>query len=235
MTARNGPSAAAENCWETEELGEAILETTAALKKQLNTVFWIGGSPCSGKSSIAQALAESYSCRTYLCDDAYEAHLESARPETQPLMSQVAAMTWDDIWMHSAEFLVEREVKFYEEEFLMIVRDLLALPPHPPLLAEGTALLPGLVSQVSPPGQAIWVVPTEEFQREHYARRPWVDDILRQCRHPAQAFENWMARDSAYAKLVIREAQDRGLKVVKVDGSTSLAENVQQVARWFGW
>jgi len=143
MTARNGPSAAAENCWETEELGEAILETTAALKKQLNTVFWIGGSPCSGKSSIAQALAESYSCRTYLCDDAYEAHLESARPETQPLMSQVAAMTWDDIWMHSAEFLVEREVKFYEEEFLMIVRDLLALPPHPPLLAEGTALLPG--------------------------------------------------------------------------------------------
>lgn len=211
------------------------MEITAALKKQLNTVFWIGGSPCSGKSSITQALAESYSCRAYRCDDAYEAHLESARPETQPLMSQVAAMTWDDIWMHSAEFLVEREVKFYEEEFLMIVRDLLALPPHPPLLAEGTALLPGLVSQVSPPGQAIWVVPTEEFQREHYARRPWVDDILRQCRHPARAFENWMARDSAYAKLVIREAQDRGLKVVKVDGSTSLAENVQQVAGWFGW
>lgn len=137
--------------------------------------------------------------------------------------------------MHPVDFLVAREFAFYREEFQMVMEDLLPMPRSSPILAEGAALLPECVAPLlTRRNQAIWVVPTEHFQRTQYARRDWVENILRQCQHPSEAWENWMGRDAAFARQVSSEARKRQLAILEVNGSQSIQRNAGIIAKHFG-
>jgi hypothetical protein len=145
-------------------------------------------------------------------------------------LHQLAKSSWDELWTRPVERQIREEVAFYREEFPLILEDFAAFPPETPLVAEGTALLPELVAPLLQ-GQrrAIWLVPTPSFQREHYARRPWMDDILRQCADPALAFDNWMQRDIGFADAVEVSAQTLGLPVIRVNGREDTAAIFGQV------
>jgi hypothetical protein len=206
------------------------------LRRRLSHVYWIGGSPCSGKSSIVEWLSERYAFQSYRIDDAFEAHTARATADAQPHLYRVARMSWDEIWGRPVEVLLQDEIAVYREEWGMIVDDLLALPDELPIIAESAALLPERVQGVlSEQRRAIWIVPTEAFQRETYARRgAWVGEIMAQCTHPEQSFENWMARDAAYARWVRVEARRLGLRVLTVSGERSIDANAAIVETHFG-
>lgn len=60
-------------------------------------VYWIGGSPCAGKSTIADTLSASFGLTVYRCDDAYVPHQALITPERQPIFSRLAAATCDEV------------------------------------------------------------------------------------------------------------------------------------------
>jgi len=206
-----------------------------SIQQDLAHVFWMGGSPCSGKSSIAKLLSDRYELQVYNCDDAFYEHGKRVTPLGQPAFHQVLNMTWDEIWMRPVGVQLTEEIAIYREEFGMIIKDLLALPRSPPILAEGAALLPDCVHDVLLNSwQAIWVVPTESFQRTHYPNRGrWVQEILSQCKNPDQAFQNWMDRDVAFVRWVAKRATDLGLELLQVGGKRMIAENAEIVEAHF--
>jgi hypothetical protein len=140
----------------------------------LPNVIWIGGSPCAGKSAIADALAKQYGFSVYRCDDAFTRHAEQVVPERQPVWARLNGLTCDGLWMRPVEEQVTEEIAFYQEEFPMILNDLARLPAGQTVIAEGAALLPELLDAfVAGPRRAVWIVPAAEFQLTHYARRDW--------------------------------------------------------------
>lgn len=202
-------------------------------RARLAHVYWIGGSPCAGKSSIAQMLAEQYHLHYYQCDALFAAHQQRARPEEQPALTRLATLSCDEIWLPSIPEQVARVQAIYTEEFAMVLEDLLALRPNCPILAEGAALMPALVlPHLSDRRQAIWITPTPAFQRMHYSRRPWIHDVLRTCSDPDQAFTNWMARDETFAQWVNEQTATLGLRLIQVNGQRALAEMTTIVAAW---
>lgn len=206
------------------------------LKQDLAHVLWMGGSPCSGKSSIAEMLASEYGLEVYCCDNAFFEHAKRVDPREQPVFHRIIHMTWDEIWMRPVGVQIADEFACYREEFALIIDDLLAYPQSTPVIVEGAALLPNCVSGLLLDRcRAIWVVPTEAFQRERYApeHRPWMWDILNQCADPERAFRNWMDRDVGFARQIVKRAQTLGLKVIEVDGTRSIAENAELVAEHF--
>jgi 2-phosphoglycerate kinase len=199
-------------------------------------VLWMGGSPCSGKSSIAGMLAEKYGLQVYKCDDAFWEHAKRVDPVVHPTFYRLTRMTWDELWMRPVAVQIADEFACYREQFGMIIDDLLALPRSVSVVAEGAALLPDLVSGLLPDrSQAVWIIPTEPFQREHYTpeKRPFINDILAHCQNPTQVFTNWMDRDVGFAKRVAEQAQALDLKVVTVDGQRTIEQDAEIVAQYF--
>ena len=196
-------------------------------------IYWLGGSPCAGKSTIAKRLADKYGLALYHCDEHFDRHLAQATPKKHPLLSRLRLMTCDEIWLAPVEHQVKRELAFYREEFPMILADIQALPR--PLIVEGAALLPKLlVSKLETPNHGVWIIPTEVFQLTHYIRRPWVKNVLVDCSDSLEAFQNWMARDAGFAQTVRAQAEDRSLNLIVVDGTLSLDHNFELVEAYFG-
>jgi hypothetical protein len=197
--------------------------------------YWIGGSPCSGKSSIADALCARHNLHYYKCDDHFDRHWQLAAPDEQPVLHALRGMNWEQIWMRPVADQITDEIAAYHEQFPLILADLRALPVDRPILVEGAALLPELVAPLlSAPERGIWIVPTPDFQLHHYRQRPWIHDILQHCSDPDQAFQNWMSRDVGFAEAVLAQAAERDLRSVVVDGAVSLAEHTTLVEKHFG-
>src|SRR5207248_2020795 len=116
----------------------------------------------------------------------------------------------DDLWMRPIAQQIREEIILYHEEFPLILEDLLSRPRIKPILAEGAALLPECVHPLLlHPRQALWIIPSSEFQMHHYVRREWAKDVVKACANPEQAFLNWMQRDIGFAQRVRSEATQR--------------------------
>jgi hypothetical protein len=196
-------------------------------------LYWIGGSPCAGKSSVADRLAAAFDLTIYRCDDAYFRHIEVCTPAAHPTLHAITQMTWDEIWMRPVATQVTAELDAYCEEFPLILADLCSLPRDRAILVEGCALLPQLLAPLAPHARAIWFVPTPAFQRQYYSQRGFVQEILAQCRDPQAAWDNWMLRDEQFGCQVAAAAEQRGYEVVRVDGSRPTAELTALVAAHF--
>jgi 2-phosphoglycerate kinase len=201
---------------------------------ELKKVFWLGGSPCSGKTSISEILAERFDLDVYHVDEAFEAHRQRLNPAQQPTLSKWLTSSWTDRWMQPVDRLVEDVIACYREHFALIVDDIAARPSGKSLLVEGTALLPQEVARrLRQCSQAIWVIPTADFQREHYSKREWARTTVEQCDNPEVAFHNWMERDIRFAEWIEAEAGALGLHSLRIDESRTIAENAKEVALHF--
>ncbi|MBM2619858.1 hypothetical protein JIG36_30540 [Actinoplanes sp. LDG1-06] len=143
------------------------------------------------------------------CDDAFDRHMEVAGFSVMPVGERLA---------QPIAVQVEKVFRMYRAEFPLILDEL-----PDPAVVEGAALLPSLVSAAGvPPSCAVWIVPTEAFQRHHYGQRGWALDLVAGL--PPTAFDRWMRRDAQFAVRVAAEARSLGYRVITVDGTVAIAE-----------
>jgi uridine kinase len=199
---------------------------------KLERMFYLGGSPCAGKSTIAKHLAEKFELRLYHADDHFERHCQLAT-HTQPSLQTIRQLSGDEIWLIPVTKQVERALNLYHEEFDFIQKDLQTLKK--PLIVEGAALLPEHVAPlIDSSTKAFYLVPSETSQRHHYGKREWARGVVEKTSDPEQAFENWMQRDARFALEVKRQAFSLGLPAITVDGSENLEIVEVRVIKHFG-
>lgn len=200
----------------------------------MENVFWLGGSPCAGKSSVSQILENDFDINVYRVDAAFENHRENFDASLHPALCRWESSNWNQRWMQPVENLVRDVIRCYREHFSLIIEDVSAFPRNKPLLVEGTALMPQEISRILPKrSNAIWLIPTPEFQRKYYSQREWIYEILKQCDNKEAAFQNWMERDAAFADFVAKEAERLSLEWLLVDESKTVEENAAIVAGHF--
>ena len=203
-------------------------------------VYILGGSPCSGKSTIGQRLSARFDLHYYAVDSRYWEQVERCTPDRHPTMHRISTMGWNEIWSRPIPVMVQDELEFYREMFEAIVQDLLQVESGKPILAEGAALLPELVAECGPAEcgidrqRALYLVPTMEFQVHHYKQREFIHGILEECENPEQAFGNWMMRDHLFGKQILRQAESKGFGTLLVDGERSLEDLLEHASRHFG-
>ncbi|WP_052410208.1 hypothetical protein [Paenibacillus durus] len=199
------------------------------------TIYWIGGSACAGKSTIAKGYAEKHGLALYACDEHLGSHLKTITALNQPAMHKISRMNYNEaFYIRTVQKQLEEYIAFFKEDFAFVLKDL-AEHFNCPVVVEGNQLLPSLVfPHLQPQHKAIWMIPTEPFQRHHYSQRIWIQDILNSTDDPEAAFDNWMNRDALFADFVEKEARDLNLHVLKVDGSKNLQATFNIIEECFG-
>jgi dephospho-CoA kinase len=182
--------------------------------QSLRHVLWIGGSPGSGKTTVATRIARRHGLRWYNADAQTWAHRDRAIREGNAAAIQWEAMTPEERWTTSpAEMLA---MSLHRERGPMVVDDLLALPRSPLVVAEGTTLPAGAVQDHS---RAVWLLMPPEFQRARLEERGLP-------RGPRQLY-------LLVAETIEREAREHGVRVVVVDGGRSIEATFAAVDRLF--
>ncbi|MDL2280994.1 hypothetical protein LJC10_03965 [Selenomonadales bacterium OttesenSCG-928-I06] len=198
----------------------------------MKDIYFLGGSPCSGKSTFAEMIAEKYDMYYFKIDDYLDKYTELGAKDDIALIKKLQMMTIDEMWLRDPRKQSLDEVVFYQEIFNYIMYDLDKLPKDKKIITEGAALMPCLMCEHEvDTSKYICIVPEREFQIEKYSKREWVDDYLSSSSDKQKAFENWMERDILFAQYVLRDCQRYGYESLIVDDSKSLAENFKVVER----
>ena len=198
-------------------------------------VRWIGGGSGAGKSTVARQLAADHGFRLYHTEP-FSKYVGRVDPVATPLLHGFMAMDMDERWVNRPpEVMLETFHGFQGEGFDLVLDDLLALPPDPPVLAEGFSLLPRLVAPLlSRPQQAVWLLPTPEFRRSAFESRGSTWTIPNRTSDPRRALANLLARDQLFTEELRAQARAFRLQTVDVDGSVDVAESVARVGKALG-
>jgi adenylate kinase family enzyme len=207
----------------------------------LSHVLWIGGSPCSGKSTISHTIARISVFVDYHVDAWAANHLARLVAAGDAQATAFSHMTMSQRWIErSVETLIEEALRSWTRTFSLVIEDLLTLPKETFIVAEGNFLPACVAPYLASPHQAIWLVPTDAFC-EQGRREKWAELTRRQKRHgvydegsdPEQRRRNIIARDCQLARVVKQQALDLSLAVHEVDGSRSREEMTEVVEQHF--
>jgi len=199
-----------------------------------NKIYWIGGSPCCGKSTISEMLVKEYGFKYYKCDDYLDRFIEIGVKEKDPLMTSISQMSQDEIWLRNVDEQVLEEFEFYRYALKTIKKDIEERFVDDYVIVEGAALLPEFMKENNIlKNRYICMTPSREFQIEKYKEREWVQHYLSSCTDWEKAFENWMLRDIDYAKIVRKKAIELDYSVLEIDGGLSIEDVYKQIKEHF--
>ena len=200
----------------------------------MTNIYYIGGSPCSGKSTIAEILTEKFDLYYFKVDDFLEEYTKMGASKGYEICKKQEAMSPEEIWMREPQLQCEEEFAFYEEVFEFVLEDLKKIDAKG-IITEGAAYLPKLMK-----AKGIWsdhylaIMPTAEFQIEHYKQREWVPYVLEGCSDKEKAFSNWMNRDILFAQEVQRQCAAEQYHSIINDGNITVEQMVEKVVACFG-
>ncbi len=197
--------------------------------------YYIGGSPCSGKSTIAEALSKKYNLHYFKVDDYLDKYMKQGATNKKEICLKVETMNAEQIWMRDPLVQCEEELLIYEEIFEFILEDLKKIDCKNGIITEGAAYLPKMIKCFNIPFEKyISITPSKEFQIFHYSKRQWVPYVLAECSNKEKAFENWMNRDVLFAEKVQQQCNELGYLSLINNGELAVDELINKVVSHFG-
>lgn len=197
-------------------------------------IYFIGGSPCSGKSTVTEILSKKYDLSYFKVDDFLDKYTKLGASKGYEICTKQEALSPEEIWMREPQLQCDEEFTFYEEIFEFVMDDLRQIEAKG-IITEGAAFVPKLMKKIGiSKDRYVSITPTKDFQITHYSQREWVTYVLEGCSDKDKAFSNWMGRDVLFAKEVQRQCgQEQYMSIVN-DGSIEVVKMVEMVASNFG-
>ncbi len=215
--------------------GRSRRDWNDGLRERLRHVYWLGGGSGAGKSTVARRLARVHGLQVHATDDTMRRHAALLSREEAPYLAAFLAMDPDERWSRRTPGTMLDTFHWYRGEgFRLVVEDLLALPPEPPVVVEGFRLLPRLVAPLlAEPARGVWLLPTPEFRQAAFKSRGGTGAITGRTADPRRALDNLLERDRRFTERLDRQTRELGLPVVRVEVGTSEDELRRRVAaRW---
>ncbi|MCX4319557.1 MAG: hypothetical protein OSJ44_07420 [Lachnospiraceae bacterium] len=194
-------------------------------------VLFIGGLPCSGKSTVAERISKAYGAYYFKVDDFLDKFTDTAAEKGYPVCKKSIAMTPDEIWMREPLIQCKDEFLIYDEISELVFEYLNKIDADF-IVTEGAAYTPNVMVKYKKK-EYISIIPTPDFQISHYKEREWVPYILEGCSDKQQAFHNWMERDILFAKQIKAECEENAVPCIVNDGLKRQDEMFRMVKELF--
>ena len=201
----------------------------------MKKIYFVGGSPCAGKSTICEIISKKYNLCYFKVDDYLEKYMKKVALNNETLCKKNLSMTTEEIWMRNPTIQKDEEFGIYKEIFDDVINDLEKISCDNDIITEGCAYLPILIKELGiTDNKYLAIIPTKKFQVTHYQERQFVSYVLDGCSNKEKALENWMERDFLFSKEIERQCENNKLKIMINDGTTNLDDMVNEVVTHFG-
>ena len=200
--------------------------------RDTRNLYFIGGSSCCGKSTIASMLQKEYGFVYFKLDEYTGDYIEKGASLGLEPMLKISKMNYDELYLgRTVEEQVEDELNFYKESFEFFLEDLENLEGEN-IIIEGSNVTPDFANEY---GFKLYValVPTKKFQLDNFEKREWVQEIMGKCSNRQQAYYNLMERDIQLALEFIEQAEQNKKPYILVDGKKSIEQVYKEVKKIF--
>lgn len=198
-------------------------------------IYYIGGSPCSGKSTTAEILSKKYDLYYFKVDDYLDKYTQLGVAKGYEICKKQTELSAEQIWMRDPNLQCAEEIQWYEEVFEFVQKDLSAISCKKGIITEGAAYMPKLIREIGVPyNRYVSLTPAKEFQLFHFRKREFVPYILRDCCDKQTAFNNWMERDILFAKEMQCQCERAGYKSMINRGEWSVEDMVNEISVHLG-
>lgn len=203
---------------------------------QHRQVYWVVGGAGSGKTTICQALAETYGLTVYDMDahiyGEYHGRFTSQR---HPVNSQWAAAPNGLAWLLalSGEQFAAFNQAAVAEYLDLLAEDLAFLPSDTPVLIDGGIVHPAAAAQVMPAQQIVCLVRPALTSAEIWSEtedRLGMKAMIDQLPHAEQAWQKFLQFDKQITQTILRESQAANIAVCTRAESDSIAAVAWRVA-----
>lgn len=212
-------------------LNQAI--TSFGFRKQ---IYWLVGGSGSGKTTICQALAKTYSLAVYDMDaHIYGSYHGRFSPERHPVNSQWAATSNGLAWL--LEMSWEEFDAFNQAavpEYLdLLAEDLAQMEPGSGILVDGGIANPAIVAQAIPASQIVCLARPERSSSEIWSEneaRLGMKAMIDQLPNPDQAWQKFLEFDAKISQTILQECLTNHIAICARTEIESVSEFAQRIA-----
>ncbi len=200
-----------------------------------NNVFYIGGSPCSFKTAIADRLSEEFDIKAYNSDNHIERYLEVGAKKRNKTLRKMRKVSVLDQWFDELGLQVNNEIELYKFAGKIIKGDIKRFYRNKNVVVEGCPLIPEFINKNAiEENRYIVFVAAKSFQRSVFEKREYIDRYLNLTKDKELAFENWLSRDEMIAAYYKEECEKYGYKFIEISSKTSFDKVYDEVVKHFG-
>jgi adenylate kinase family enzyme len=198
-----------------------------------NNVYWIGGAPDTGKSTVANIIAERHNAEVYHYDRTDLQHHEELA-KTDPEVRRFLDASMDERWLDARpDELAHRALKSFRDRFPLVIQDLAPMLSERPIIVEGFGFLPSLLQPLLPSADhAAFVIPSSKFKHESMLRRG-KPSFANQTRDAERTRRNLIDRDEILARQYQAEAERGSYLLITIDGAELPEQIVHQLEHHF--
>lgn len=201
----------------------------------MEKIYFIGGSPCAGKSTVAEIISKKYGMFYFAVDKFLDGYTKKGAQKGYPICKKQMEMRAEEIWMRDPLLQCNEEFQYYREVMEFIIDDLKQIRCENGIITEGAAYAPKIIGELRiPKSRYLSITPTREFQISHFRKRKFVPCVLDGCSDLEGAFQNWMGRDVLFAQEVRLQCEKEGYCSVVNDGSKTIEVMADLVTAHFG-
>lgn len=201
-------------------------------KAALPKVILIGGSPFSGKTTIATKLAAKLGYCSLSTDDIGTAIAKATTIETHPSVHYMGTQDFREYYIKSSlEKMVEDATRSHEALWPSIAS---IIANHAswgfPIVIEGWALTPQKVSEViSSQVKSVWLVPTQSLLEERIKK----SSLYKGASDEPKMIHQYIARCVWFNDYINASAARNNFPIIKLDEKTTIDETLNTLITSF--
>lgn len=205
------------------------------IKESLKNVYFVTGTPCSGKTTISRALSQRYGYPVYDVDQEFPRHKSLSNSIDQPAMNQEFPNA-DAFFLRPYREYAKWLLQNTREQLDFIILDLIRLSQHQPLFCD-LHLTVEQVMEITEPQRVVFLIKNPDNLMEEYANRPDHQDFseyLNSASDPQLAKENCNRALAYFNRQRYDSIRSSSYFWLEREKDSTVENTVRLVARHFG-
>lgn len=220
-------------------LSQHLLNKARAILHKRESIYWIIGGACSGKSTICRAISERYGVAVYDMDEhIYGSYMSLYRPERHPASTAWFTAPNPLAWALSLSWEEWNALnRAADAEYLDLLADDLVAQEPQPLLVDGGITHPAVLVQAISLRNIVCIeapdtdrVMAWETSADRAEMRGWIMALP----DPGEMWKKFLDFDRLMTETIVAESRENGIAMFSRDGMTSAQGLAGTIAGYFG-